>query len=237
MQLLIIRHGDPDYRLDSLTEKGFHEASLLANRLVPLGVRDFYVSPLGRAMDTARPTLQRLEKKPVVCDWLQEFPISFPDPRTGETHIIWDYMPAYRAQHPLWNDKDRWMDDEPFASNNVRPMVEHVFSRLDQLLASYGYIREGDFYRVETDAPNFDRVALICHMGIGLILLSHLLNIAAPQLLHTAFLPPSSVTTAVTEEREKGLAQFRCIGIGDTSHLYAAGESISRSGYFEEAQP
>ena len=98
MQLLIIRHGDPDYRLDSLTEKGFREASLLANRLASSGVRDFYVSPLGRAMDTARPALQRLEKKPVVCDWLQEFPITFPDPRTGETHIIWDYMPAYRAQ-------------------------------------------------------------------------------------------------------------------------------------------
>ena len=30
MQFLIIRHGDPDYVHDSLTEKGFREAELLA---------------------------------------------------------------------------------------------------------------------------------------------------------------------------------------------------------------
>ena len=31
MKLLFIRHGDPDYEKDSLTEKGWHEAELLMN--------------------------------------------------------------------------------------------------------------------------------------------------------------------------------------------------------------
>ena len=30
---------------------------------------------------------------------------------------------------------------------------------------------------------------------------------------------PTSVTTIVTEEREKGKVMFRCIGFGDLSHL------------------
>ena len=30
MKLLIIRHGEPDYTADSLTEKGWREAELLA---------------------------------------------------------------------------------------------------------------------------------------------------------------------------------------------------------------
>ena len=38
MRLLIIRHGDPDYEKDSLTEKGWREAALLADSLL-------YVSP------------------------------------------------------------------------------------------------------------------------------------------------------------------------------------------------
>lgn len=33
MRILLIRHGDPDYEKDSLTEKGFREADLLAARL------------------------------------------------------------------------------------------------------------------------------------------------------------------------------------------------------------
>ena len=53
MRLIIVRHGDPDYERDSLTEKGWREAAFLADRISRLDVKDFYVSPLGRARDTA----------------------------------------------------------------------------------------------------------------------------------------------------------------------------------------
>ena len=33
MRILVIRHGDPDYAHDSLTEKGFREVNLLAEKL------------------------------------------------------------------------------------------------------------------------------------------------------------------------------------------------------------
>ena len=33
MRLLIIRHGDPDYAHDTLTEKGHREAALLAEKM------------------------------------------------------------------------------------------------------------------------------------------------------------------------------------------------------------
>ena len=70
MKLLIVRHGEPDYEHDSLTEKGWREAELLADRLCRLNIRAFYVSPLGRAQATARPTLERLGRKAEVLDWL-----------------------------------------------------------------------------------------------------------------------------------------------------------------------
>ena len=60
MKLLFVRHGDPDYEHDGLTEKGVREAELLAPRLAALeGVRGCYVSPLGRAKATAAPTPAR----------------------------------------------------------------------------------------------------------------------------------------------------------------------------------
>ncbi len=59
MKLIFIRHGEPDYSIDSLTEKGFREARLLAERTAKWNVTDFYCSPLGRARDTAAPTLEQ----------------------------------------------------------------------------------------------------------------------------------------------------------------------------------
>ena len=60
MRLLIIRHGDPDYAKDSLTEKGWREAELLSRKISQMEVDYFYVSSLGRAKDTASLTLQKM---------------------------------------------------------------------------------------------------------------------------------------------------------------------------------
>ena len=49
MKILIIRHADPDYSIDSLTEKGFKEAELLAHRMERENADYYYCSTLGRA--------------------------------------------------------------------------------------------------------------------------------------------------------------------------------------------
>ncbi len=48
MRLIFIRHGDPDYVHDTLTEKGKREAELLAQRVKNWDVSKFYVSPVAR---------------------------------------------------------------------------------------------------------------------------------------------------------------------------------------------
>ena len=74
MRLMIVRHGDPDYENDTLTERGWEEAKLLVPRFQKLDVKNFYVSPLGRAKDTASCTLKAMNRTAVECDWLREFP-------------------------------------------------------------------------------------------------------------------------------------------------------------------
>lgn len=73
MRLLFIRHGDPDYVHDTLTERGVEEARALARIIPQLEVGDCYVSSLGRAKKTAQLALEGTGIEPVEQEWLQEF--------------------------------------------------------------------------------------------------------------------------------------------------------------------
>ena len=73
MQILIIRHGDPNYALDTLTPKGIREAKLLASKISKMDVAAFYCSPLGRAKKTASYTLKKMNRTAEICDFLREF--------------------------------------------------------------------------------------------------------------------------------------------------------------------
>lgn len=232
MKILIVRHGDPDYVNDSLTEKGFKEARLLADRLEKLDVKQFYCSPLGRARRTAEATLNRLGRTAVIHDWLQEFPGRTID-ADGNKHLPWDYMPSdWTVRRDLF-DKDKWFDEERMSTGDVKEVYKSIADGIDNLLKEHGYIRSGLMYK--TECGNKDTIVIFCHLGAGLSIVSHLLGIAAPVLWQGMFVAPTSVTTLVSEERISGEVFFRATGIGDISHLYAAGEPMSLSGFFDES--
>lgn len=94
MKLVIIRHGDPDYSIDSLTEKGWKEAEYLADRIAKLDVKQFYVSPRGRAKDTASLTLQKMNRTAIECEWLREFAPVIDRPDRPNSPVCWDWLPG-----------------------------------------------------------------------------------------------------------------------------------------------
>ena len=53
MRLIIVRHGDPDYEHDTLTETGWKEAQALVPRFQNMDITDYKVSHLGREQDNA----------------------------------------------------------------------------------------------------------------------------------------------------------------------------------------
>lgn len=233
MKLIFIRHGEPNYELDTLTPKGWREAELLSDRVVQMeNVREYCCSPLGRARDTASLSMKRLGTEARIYDWLEEFNAGVADPYTGETRIPWDFMPSYWNKETLFYDKDRWFDASVMKTGKVKEQYQRVCAGLDRLLAENGYVREGNSYRV-TEA-NGDTLVFFCHFGVTMVIISHLLGIAAPLLWQGCITAPTSVTEMVTEEREKGVAYFRCRRLGDVSHLYIAGEVPSNAGLFEE---
>lgn len=233
MRLLIIRHGDPDYEKDSLTEKGWREAELLAKRLSRLEIKDFYVSPLGRAMDTASLTLKKMGRTAVTCDWLREFPPDILRPDAGGRRIIaWDWLPQDWTAEPAYFKREDWCETDIMREGRVGEAYRLVTEQFDRLLAEHGYVRESEYYRAEQ--PNRDTLAFFCHFGLECVLLSRLMNVSPMILWHHGCAAPSSVTTLVTEERRRGKAVFRMSGFGDISHLYAAGEEPAFSARFCE---
>lgn len=234
MKLIFIRHGEPDYSIDSLTEKGWREARLLSERVKQWDITKIYCSPLGRAKDTASPSLQVLGCEAEVKDWLKEFFVSVKDPVTGQERIPWDFMPSYWTNVPQLYDKEQWVNAPVMQTGAVKAEFETVKQGIDELLAQYGYVREGSFYQVQPQAQREATLVFFCHLGITVTILSHLLGIAQPLLTHGIFLPPTSVTVLGTEEREPGKAYYRVQMMGDTGHLRQQGEPVSMSGYFTE---
>ena len=232
MKLIIIRHADPDYSIDSLTEIGRTQAALLADRVSQWDVKDFYVSPLGRARDTAQPALEKMNREATVLDWLREFPPQIKREGYKKSSCCWDWLPADWTRVEEYYDKKKWLEVPVYAESTVPEEYKKVTDGLDALLESHGYRREGNCYRVLE--ANTDTIVLFCHFGLECVLLSHLLNVSPMILWHGFCASPSSVTVLYTEERRKGIASFRASCFGDTSHLYAAGESPSFSGRFCE---
>lgn len=230
MKIYIIRHGEPDYSIDSLTEKGWREAHLLAERIAALPIDDYYTSPLGRARDTAKPTVEKTGKPIEVLDWLREFAGRIQSPFTGEKRLCWDLPPYLWANETQFYDIENWTKPALMASGNVKEIYQETVTGIDALLMRYGWERHGKLYRGGEEKS----IALFCHFAMGITVLSYLLGISPVVAQNNFFMAPSSVTTLATETDRKGYSHFRAMEIGDTSHLYIAGEPVSLSGFYPE---
>ena len=220
MKLLLIRHGDPDYEHDDLTEVGRHEAALLAERIAPMPIREYYVSPLGRAKATAAPTLAKAGRTAVECDWLREFSPLIARPDSDRPRIAWDWLPQDWLADRRFLLPEDWRENEIFRAAHVGEEYDRVIAGFDALLAGHGYVRDGLYYRAER--PSEDTLAFFCHFGVSCVLMSHLMNCSPMPLWHGLVMAPTSVTLIRTEERRPGIAIFRSAQVGDVSHLYAA---------------
>lgn len=230
MNIVFVRHGDPDYKNDTLTEKGIREANLLRSRIDKITDADFYVSPLGRARKTAELALKGRGIEPVVLPWMREFYYPVVNPSTGKQGVGWDFLPSYWTEVPEFYNKDEWVKNEIYQNSETPEKYKEVITEFDRFLEGYGYYRHGNYYKAE---PGSDKtVVIFCHLGVQFLILGHLLGVSPVVLWHGFFVATSSLTVVNTEEREPGNASFRVRAFGDTSHLYNTDEPVSDSGIF-----
>lgn len=233
MRILLIRHGEPNYAIDGLTEKGKREVLLLAKKLSKEKINKIYSSPRGRAQLTAAPTAEALGMEVEILPFMREFNVKKVNlPYHDEPHIPWDIMPAFMNEQPDAYTPAEWQKTPHIMDSEVYAEYKEVCREFDALLARHGYVRDG--YNYKAVAPNHDTIAIFCHFGVTAVILSHLMNCSPYSFWQHLCTAPTSVTTIYTEEREEGAVLMRAGGIGDVSHLYAEDEEVSFAARFRE---
>lgn len=225
MKIYLIRHAEPDYANHTITAAGHLEAQALAARLQETGIDRIYCSPVNRAVHTMRYTADRLGMEPVFEPWTRELNWQAPDDQ-GRPIAAWNIPgETVRARKP-YPGHETWPDHDSY--RDYAALYETIVNDSDAFLLRHGYEREEGRYRIQ--APNREAVAVFCHLGFGLTWLSHLLEIPFPLVWSSFWLPPSSVTTILFEERSERWAVPRCTGLGCVAHLHKASLPVSFMG-------
>ena len=222
MLLYIVRHGIPDYATDSLKPGGVLQAQEIAKRLAVHGIDAVYSSPMGRARQTAQPT----------CDLLG-LPMQI-EPTFSEA-LAWDWFTYTRPDgRPDWGFRRRDLTIGSDAAYSSQDSFSHGFygddekaragyaqlcAASDDFIARLGYRRTGEGNRYEAVRPNDNHIALFCHQGLGLHLLSHLLHI--PPHIFTSTFDISHTGLSIVEFSGEGEVYPLCLCLSDLSHVYA----------------
>lgn len=231
MKLFIIRHGDPNYEIDSLTERGWQEAELLSDRLIKEDITKVYVSPLGRAQDTAKPFLRLSGLKAETKDWLREFPLPAFQPmkkyglaEKDSKCCPWDLdLRLFTMFSKQLSDNEHWFEHEIYTESKAGEYACMVGRELDRLLSENGLDREEYFYKINNNFNENANIAIFCHMGLGSLLVANLAHIAPPLYWQMFRVMPTSVSTITFKKREDGLVQSKIFSVGDTTHLAPIG--------------
>jgi probable phosphoglycerate mutase len=222
MLLYIIRHGEPDYATDSLTENGKKQADALAERLCTHGFDEIYSSPLGRARQTAQPTCDRLNLPYKVEEWMSE-DLAWGDFSAADENGVRNWVFGCQNTKLLVDvTGGEWHENPAFASCKSAPGgYRRIAGHSDEFLSRLGYEREGVIYKAVS--PSEKRIAAFCHHGLGTAWLSHLLAIP-PNIFWARFnIAHSSVTILELASNADGYTAPQCVCLSDVSHIYKAG--------------
>ena len=226
MLLYIIRHADPIYSPDSLTELGLKQAEALAPRLAVNGLDKVYSSPNMRAQMTAKPTCDLLGIGYEIENWMSE-DLAWRDfsceLESGSGKYGWTF---YRQNTKIKYDEtiksnEKWYESKYFSIVNAKEGYRRIAECSDDFTERLGYKRENCGYKIIR--ANDERVAAFCHQGFGSLWLSHLLDIPPHLFLSSFDLSHSSVTILEFKNYNDGYTAPKCLCLSDISHIYKSG--------------
>ncbi len=225
MLLYIIRHGDPIYSPDSLTELGKIQAASVAKRLSAHGIDKIFSSPLKRAIQTAEPTSILTKKEIMIEDWMSE-------------HLAWqDFATENEAGIKTWSfgiEENRrkyhsreiqnrglsWFED-PFFGENFKRGYFRLLDASDDFFERLGYVHDRENCCYRAISPNDMRVAAFCHQGFGLSWLGTLLDIPLPISWVSFDMSHSDFTVIEFKAGADGVCIPKVLTLSNDSHLYA----------------
>lgn len=224
MLLYIVRHGEPIYGPDTLTELGREQARAVADRFAIHGLDRIYSSPKGRARETAQPTADRLGLDVTILPWTREIwpELALPQP-DGSLRFAMGLPGSCLRSEENHDLGEKWHEMEVLKPIEAKKAYEEiVVENSDILLRSLGYEREREgVYKILHE--NNERIALFCHGGFTLTWLPHLLAIP-PHLFWASFaVTHTGVTLIEFKDDGTGHACPKCLFFGDMAHILQSG--------------
>ena len=220
MRIVFVRHGDPDYAHDCLTEKGLIQARQAAVRLREEGIEEIWSSPMGRAQQTAAAASEELGLPVKTLDFMHElnWGSTNGEPLFSNGHP-WDIADELARQN--WNlNRADWAEHPYFKNNIVTENVRQVEEGIDRWLEGLGYVRDGFYYRSTLPDNRQRTVALFSHGGSSAAAMGHILNLPFPYvcaLLHLEF----TGITIIRMDRNPGAVALPCLELGnDGRHIH-----------------
>lgn len=201
MRIIFVRHGHPNYDLDCLTPLGHLHGEAVAERLKDEPVERIFSSTHGRALETAEHIDSKFHLGVEGLEFMRE--------------TLWgavDGEPVFKDGHPWFisdhmvelgmdlMEKD-WDTGEFYRNNKLVKNAEHLTEGLDAWLASLGYTREGDYYRV--GKVKHHTVVVVSHGGASTAALGRLFNLPLP-FLFSAVCPDYTAVTVVAFSKQEG---------------------------------
>lgn len=235
MLLFYVRHGNPIYNPDSLTPLGKRQAEAVAKRLSLYGIDKIYSSTSKRAIETATPTSEIVQKEIQLLDFCNEWYAweEFTVPSDGGV-LNWSF--ADRKIKAIFNsDKvrelgDRWYELEEFSGFKFKAGMERVNRESDAFLESLGYRHNRRAKNYEVLRSSSERIALFAHQGFGLAFLSSILDIPYP-MFSTHFDMGHTGVTVIEFSNENKETVPKILTLSNDSHLYREGIPTNYNGY------
>lgn len=221
MLLYIVRHGDPIYSTDSLTDRGRLQAEAVGKRLYHSKIDRIFSSPMGRAMETAEPACRLLGLEKNIEEWTHEIQSErltpFPD---GKLKSITNVQNTYyRESGNIDLPYERAYECSGINQTQMKSAVEYIEEHGKEFLERLGYKEENGVYRILR--KNEEKVALFCHSAFARAWLSVLLHIPLHMMWASFVYTHTGVTVLEFKNNENGVTAPQCLCYSDVSHLYA----------------
>nr|MCR5032118.1 GNAT family N-acetyltransferase [Lachnospiraceae bacterium] len=214
-RFIFVRHGEPDYRHDTLTEMGKLQAAAAAERLKDEGIEEIYASTMGRAYETAAYTAEKIRKPITKLEFMREIGWGGENLRDGGHP--WT-LGAHMIDHENYDFfNGDWKKHPDFAGNKALECYEKIGKEIDRLLEKEGFIHEGN--RFLCKATRSKTIALFSHGGSGACALSHILGMPFPYVCTVMPYEFTSVTILEFPVKPGFYVHPRLELFNDTAHM------------------
>ena len=226
MLLYIVRHGEPDYKTDSLTPRGRLQAEAVGKRMQAAGIDRIFSSPMGRAKETAEPSCKLLGLEYEIEDWTREIEVAikttYPDGKLKSLDGVQNTV--LRENGGIELAYNEAFGCTAINESGMKDCVGYIEKQGNEFLERMGYKAEDGVYRILR--PNEEKVALFCHGGFARTWISVMLRIPIHMMLAGFDYTLAGVTVIELRNNENGVTAPRLLCYSDMSHMYADGPDM-----------